>query len=154
MGSWLGSRKLSRSTAELTRMKLLIALVVVSVVSVNAGEDWKMFMKWAKTKAMESCWGEENMKLHTLNMKKAVSKCLQVDAPETDLPPFRYLNRFTNNLVQMANNRHHQSGYEHGDNDMMKMMKMMIMAKMRLCMNQDTKKKIETNFGPVEELLQ
>merc|ERR1739846_253943 len=26
-------------------------------------------------------------------------------------------------------------------------------AKMRLCMNQDTKKKIETNFGPVEELL-
>merc|ERR1712037_962568 len=27
-------------------------------------------------------------------------------------------------------------------------------AKMRLCMNQDTKKKIETNFGPVEELLQ
>ena len=111
-------------------MKLLIALVVVSAVSVNAGSDWKMFMKWAKTKAMESCWGEENMKLHTLNMKKAVSKCLQVDAPETDLPPFRYLNRFTNNLVQMANNRHHQSGYEHGDDDMMKMMKMMIMAKM------------------------
>jgi len=111
-------------------MKLLLALVVVSAVSVSAGEDWKMFMKWAKTKAMESCWGEENMKLHTLNMKKAVSKCLQVDAPETDLPPFRYLNRFTNNLVQMANNRHHQSGYEHGDDDMMKMMKMMIMAKM------------------------
>ena len=27
-------------------------------------------------------------------------------------------------------------------------------AKMRLCMNQDTKKKIETNFGPVQELLQ
>ena len=110
-------------------MKLLIALVVVSAVSVSAGEDWKMFMKWAKTKAMESCWGEENMKLHTLNMKKAVSKCLQVDAPETDLPPFRYLNRFTNNLVNMANNRH-QYGYEHGDQEMMKMMKMMIMAKM------------------------
>jgi len=110
-------------------MKLLIALVVVSAVSVNAGSDWKMFMKWAKTKAMESCWGEENMKLHTLNMKKAVSKCLQVDAPETDLPPFRYLNRFTNNLVQMANNRH-QYGYEHGDQDLMKMMKMMMMVKM------------------------
>jgi len=110
-------------------MKLLIALVVVSAVSVSAGEDWKMFMKWAKTKAMESCWGEENMKLHTLNMKKAVSKCLQVDAPETDLPPFRYLNRFTNNLVQMANNRH-RYGYEHGDAEMMKMMKMMMMMKM------------------------
>jgi len=109
-------------------MKLLIALVVVSAVSVSAGEDWKMFMKWAKTKAMESCWGEENMKLHTLNMKKAVSKCLQVDAPETELPPLRYLNRFTNNLVNMANNNH---GYGHNNEDqMMKMMKMMIMMKM------------------------
>merc|ERR1712142_274021 len=27
-------------------------------------------------------------------------------------------------------------------------------AKMKLCMNQDTKKKIETNFGPVEDLLE
>merc|ERR1719510_837210 len=27
-------------------------------------------------------------------------------------------------------------------------------AKMKLCMNQDTKKKIETNFGPVEELVE
>jgi len=111
-------------------MKLLIALVVVSAVSVSAGEDWKMFMKWAKTKAMESCWGEENMKLHTLNMKKAVSKCLQVDAPETELPPFRYLNRFTNNLVNMANNNHGY-GYNHNNEDeMMKMMKMMIMMKL------------------------
>ena len=112
-------------------MKLLIALVVVSAVSVNAGEDWKMFMKWAKTKAMESCWGEENMKLHTLEMKKAVSKCLQVDAPETELPPLRYLNRFTNNLVNMANNNHHQYGHNQGgDYNMEKMMKMMFMLKM------------------------
>jgi len=114
-------------------MKLLIALVVVSVVSVNAGEDWKMFMKWAKTKAMESCWGEENMKLHTLNMKKAVSKCLQVDAPETELPPFRYLNRFTNNLVKMGNHRdiYQTYGQSHNDGDeMVKMMKMMMMMKM------------------------
>jgi len=111
-------------------MKLLIALVVVSAASVNAGEDWKMFMKWAKTKAMESCWGEENMKLHTLEMKKAVSKCLQVDAPETELPPLRYLNRFTNNLVNMANNNHHQYGHNQGGDDMEKMMKMMFMLKM------------------------
>ena len=116
-------------------MKLLIALVVVSAVSVNAGEDWKMFMKWAKTKAFESCWGEENMKIYTLEMKKAVSKCLQVDAPETELPPLRYLNRFTNNLVNMANNnnyRHdnsHDENHQHGD-DFEKMMKMMIMVKM------------------------
>ena len=109
-------------------MKLFVVLSLASVAI--GGMDYEMTQKWQKLKTMESCWGEENMKLHTLNMKKAVSKCLQVDAPETDLPPFRYLNRFTNNLVQMANNRHHQSGYEHGDDDMMKMMKMMIMAKM------------------------
>merc|ERR1711884_668079 len=84
---------------------------------------------------MESCWGEENMKLHTLNMKKAVSKCLQVDAPETELPPFRYLNRFTNNLVNMANNNH---GYGHNNEDqMMKMMKMMIMMKMMQSFGED-----------------
>jgi len=111
-------------------MKLLIALVVVSAVSVSAGEDWKMFMKWAKTKAMESCWGEENMKLHTLNMKKAVSKCLQVDAPETELPPFRYLNRFTNNLVNMANNNHGYGYHHNNEDEMMKMVKMMLMMKM------------------------
>merc|ERR1712210_452924 len=112
------------------RMKFLIALVVVSVVSVNAGEDWKMFMKWAKTKAMESCWGEENMKLHTLNMKKAVSKCLQVDAPETELPPFRYLNRFTNNLVSMANNNQKYGQSHNNEDEVVKMMKMMMMMKM------------------------
>merc|ERR1712079_42502 len=79
----------------------------------------KMFMKWAKGKAMESCWGEDNMKLLTLNMKKAVSKCMQEDAPELDLPPFRYMNRFTNSLVSMANSRSQ-------DQDLyMMMMKMM-----------------------------
>merc|ERR1712079_618840 len=40
---------------------------------------------------------------NSLNMKKAVSKCMQEDAPELDLPPFRYMNRFTNSLVSMAN---------------------------------------------------
>merc|ERR1711981_1368881 len=39
-------------------------------------------MKWAKTKAMESC--------------------NQQDAPELDLPPLRGINRLTNNLVSMA----------------------------------------------------
>ena len=110
-------------------MKLLIALIVVSAVGVSAGEDWKMFMKWAKTKAMESCWGEENIKIHTLNMKKAVSKCLQVDAPETELPPFRYLNRFTNDLVNHANSNPGY-GQNHGEDEFRRRMKMMMMAKM------------------------
>merc|ERR1712038_1486503 len=63
------------------------------------------------------------MKLLTLNMKKAVSKCMQEDAPELDLPPFRYMNRFTNSLVSMANSRSQ-------DQDLYKMMKFVMMMKM------------------------
>merc|ERR1711997_960303 len=104
-------------------MKVLLVLAVAAAVSAHSGEDYKMFMKWAKGKAMESCWGEDSMKLLTLNMKKAVSKCMQEDAPELDLPPFRYMNRFTNSLVSMANSRSQ-------DQDLYKMMKFMMMMKM------------------------
>merc|ERR1711868_84587 len=86
-------------------------------------------MNWAKTKAMESCWGEENMKLHTLNMKKAVAKCMDEDAPELDLPPFRVMDRLVNNLVSSADE----------NEDMMKMMKFMKMKMMmmKMMMNKD-----------------
>merc|ERR1711881_471030 len=106
------------------KMKVLLVLAVVAAVSAHSGEDYKMFMKWAKGKAMESCWGEDNMKLLTLNMKKAVSKCMQEDTPELDLPPFRYMNRFTNSLVSMANSRSQ-------DQDLYKMMKFMMMMMMQ-----------------------
>merc|ERR1711878_103096 len=105
MGSWRGFVIPGRSQPNSLKMKVLLVLAVVAAVSAHSGEDYKMFMKWAKGKAMESCWGEDNMKLLTLNMKKAVSKCMQEDAPELDLPPFRYMNRFTNSLVSMANSR-------------------------------------------------
>merc|ERR1712066_164902 len=84
-------------------MKFLLTLCLLGLVA--GSEDYKMFMKWAKTKAMESCWGEDNMKAYTVNMKKAVAKCQQSDAPELDLPPFRAANRFVNNLVSMAGQR-------------------------------------------------
>merc|ERR1712218_17360 len=98
---------------------------------------------------MESCWGEENMKLLTLNMKKAVSKCLQEDAPELDLPPFRYPNRFTNKMVSMTNNNH---GYGHHDEDnMMEMMKMMMMVKMMQSFNyNDNRDHDYTRHGPCD----
>merc|ERR1712079_652808 len=51
------------------------------------------------------------------------AKCMQEDAPELDLPPFRYMNRFTNSLVSMANSRSQ-------DQDLYKMMKFMMMMKM------------------------
>merc|ERR1739848_278710 len=96
MGSWRGSEQ---TIGQNFKMKLLLALCMLGLAT--ASQDYKMFMKWAKTKAMESCWGEDNM-------KKAVAKCQQSDAPELDLPPFRAANRFVNNLVSMAGQKEHQ----------------------------------------------
>jgi len=85
-------------------MKVLAVLLLVSYVVAHGGDDYHMFKNWAKTKAMESCWGEENMKVYTVNMKKAVAKCNQVDAPELELPPYRSVDRFVNTMVSFANN--------------------------------------------------
>merc|ERR1712025_444365 len=60
---------------------------------------------------------------YTLNMKKAVAKCNQVDAPELDLPPFRRLNSFVNKMVYMADHKEDQH------DDMMEKMRMMMMMK-------------------------
>merc|ERR1711894_143478 len=143
----MGSRRGPEQTiGQDFKMKLLLAACMLGLAT--AGQDYQMFMKWAKTKALESCWGEENMKLHTVNMKKAVAKCQQVDAPELNLPPFRLLNRFTNNLVGLAYKMEDQ------DNEMQRYMQYYKFSKMKLCMYQDTKKKIEANFGPVDELVE
>merc|ERR1711981_775428 len=108
------------------KMKLLLALCLLGLAA--GSEDYKMFMKWAKTKAMESCWGEDNMKIYTVNMKKAVAKCQQQDAPELDLPPFRAINRLINNMVGMAGykeDEHHEMKYFMKFYRYMQMMKMM-----------------------------
>merc|ERR1712131_116155 len=104
---------------QVDKMRVISTVLVLVVLGVQADKDWKIFMNWAKTKAMESCWGEENMKLHTLNMKKAVAKCMDEDAPELDLPPFRVMDRLVNNLVSSADE----------NEDMVKMMKFMMMMK-------------------------
>merc|ERR1712018_182235 len=105
----MGSRRGPEQTiGQNFTMKLLLALCLLGLAA--GSEDYKMFMKWAKTKAMESCWGEDNMKIYTVNMKKAVAKCNQQDAPELDLPPFRAINRMVNNLVGMASYKEDQHG--------------------------------------------
>merc|ERR1712020_788705 len=48
---------------------------------------------------MESCWGEENMKLVMVDMKKAIAKCSHEDAPELSLPPYRSSYRFVNTMI-------------------------------------------------------
>merc|ERR1711974_264641 len=108
------------------KMKLVLALCLLGLAA--GSEDYKMFMKWAKTKAMESCWGEDNMKVYTVNMKKAVAKCQQKDVPELDLPPLRAINRMINNMVSMAGHRedqHHEMEYFQRFFRFMQMMKMM-----------------------------
>merc|ERR1712119_22101 len=105
----MGSRRGPEQTiGQNFTMKLLLALCLLGLAA--GSEDYKMFMKWAKTKAMESCWGEDNMKIYTVNMKKAVAKCNQQDAPELDLPPFRAINRLINKMVGMANYKEDQHG--------------------------------------------
>merc|ERR1712043_25336 len=98
----------------------------------------EMGQKWMKLKAMESCWGEENMKLVMVDMKKAIAKCSHEDAPELSLPPYRSAYRFTNTMINKGNE------YEH-INDMASMfakmgdtMKMMMqMMKMKNMMKND-----------------
>merc|ERR1719500_2325823 len=53
---------------------------------------------------MESCWGAENMKQYTVEMKKAIAKCSNEDAPELSLPPYRSSYRFVNAMINNGNN--------------------------------------------------
>merc|ERR1712141_926043 len=124
----MGSRRGPEQTIgqQNSKMKFLLVLCLLGLVA--GSEDYKMFMKWAKTKAMESCWGEDNMKVYTVNMKKAVAKCQQKDVPELDLPPLRAINRMVNNMVNMAGHKedqHHEMEYFARFFRFMQMMKMM-----------------------------
>jgi len=83
-------------------MKVFVVLCLASLV---LGHGDKEFKKWAKTKAMESCFGEENMKIWTVQMKKAVAKCTQQDAPELFLPQFRAPYKTVNALLEGNDNR-------------------------------------------------
>merc|ERR1711894_446201 len=66
--------------------------------------------------------GSENMKSYTVEMKKAIAKCNNEDAPELSLPPYRSSYRFVNAMIKQGNNM-----------DMLKNM----MAAMSMSMNQD-----------------
>jgi len=86
-------------------MKLFVVLALASVAI--GGMDYEMTQKWQKLKAMESCWGEENMKLVMVDMKKAIAKCSHEDAPELSLPPYRSAYRFTNTMINKGDDYEH-----------------------------------------------
>merc|ERR1712080_362305 len=57
---------------------------------------------------MESCWGEDNMKTYTVQLKKAISKCHATDAPELELPVYRSSFRFINTIMR-SGQQHQES---------------------------------------------
>jgi len=140
-------------------MKLFVVLALASVAL--GGMDYEMTQKWQKLKAMESCWGEENMKLVMVDMKKAIAKCSHEDAPELSLPPYRSAYRFTNTMINKGDDMEmmqdmfrkmmevvrsrnsnsfspyssYNSNSHHGDSKMDKMRMMMKMMKMNNMMN-------------------
>jgi len=143
-------------------MKLFVVLSLASVAI--GGMDYEMIQKWQKLKAMESCWGEENMKLVMVDMKKAIAKCSHEDAPELSLPPYRSAYRFTNTMINKGNEYEHindmasmfakmmhqmknrntfspyssmSSNSHHGDSKMDTMKMMMQMMKMKNMMKND-----------------
>jgi len=69
-------------------------------------DEEKMFNTWSNIKAMESCWGEDNMKTYMVQVKKAISKCHGTDAPELELPMFSSPFRFINTM--MTTGQQHQ----------------------------------------------
>jgi len=87
-------------------MKFLLLLALVTLVVGDYTKE--MTEQWEWMKAMESCWGEENMKLYTVNLKKAIATCNHQDAPELFLPPFRSSYRFVNTLLNGANKMENQ----------------------------------------------
>merc|ERR1712212_1073938 len=84
------------------KMKFFALLTLAAVIL--ADNEKEMVKKWIKIKAMESCWGSENMKMYTVEMKKAIAKCSHEDAPELSLPPYRSSYRFVNAMINQGNN--------------------------------------------------
>merc|ERR1712032_409731 len=94
------------------KMKFFV-LLTLAAVGLADYESKEMMSKWMQMKAMESCWGAENMKQYTVEMKKAIAKCSNEDAPELSLPPYRSSYRIVNAII----NKQRQIRQLHGQNE-------------------------------------
>merc|ERR1711931_21821 len=93
------------------KMKVLAVLLLCGLCAAwedPAQSQQEMYRSWVGMKAMESCWGEENIKTQTINLKLAVAQCSQQDAPELNLPPFRSPYKFINTLLTSADEKEQQ----------------------------------------------
>merc|ERR1712173_282434 len=104
---WKSCCSRQQVTTGSSKMKVLAVLLLCGMAAAGGfGDDHrKMFKAWAGMKALESCWGEENMKTYQIEAKLAISQCLQQDVPEINLPPFRSPYRFINTLMVSANKK-------------------------------------------------
>merc|ERR1712173_7894 len=104
---WKSCCSRQQVTTGSSKMKVLAVLLLCGMAAAGGfGRDQKkMYKAWANMKALESCWGEENMKTYQIEAKLAISQCLQQDVPEINLPPFRPPYRFINTLMVSANKK-------------------------------------------------
>merc|ERR1711970_776959 len=86
-----------------SKMKIFAVLLLATAILGMEMEHEKMFKTWTKMKAHEACWGEENTKKNTVQLKRAVAKCTHQDAPELELPIYRSPYRVVNALLNNAN---------------------------------------------------
>merc|ERR1711890_76327 len=97
------------------KMKVLGVLLLSAVALAHrpgsfqvGAQDFHTMMQWNKLKSLEKCWGEDNMRNYMAEIKKALAKCQQTDAPELELPIFRSPFKFVSSLIAGANEREQQ----------------------------------------------
>jgi len=85
-------------------MKVFTVLLLATLALGHQTQEseWRQFYKFAVGKAMESCLGKDTVNKYTVNMKKAVAKCQQQEAPELDIPPYRSMYKFVNTIIKSA----------------------------------------------------
>merc|ERR1711890_228380 len=99
---------LTKAQATKARRMKVVAVLLLATAVWGWQDEHRVFKKWSSMKAMESCWGEDNMKTYTVQLKKAISKCHATDAPELELPVYRSPFRFINTIMR--------SGQQHQEN--------------------------------------
>merc|ERR1711890_171854 len=99
---------LTKAQATKARRMKVVAVLLLATAVWGWQDEHRVFKKWSSMKAMESCWGEDNMKTYTVQLKKAISKCHATDAPELELPVYRSPFRFINAIMR--------SGQQHQEN--------------------------------------
>merc|ERR1712141_160723 len=130
----MGSRRGPEQTIGQQNFKMKFLLVLCLLGLVAGSEDYKMFMKWAKTKAMESCWGEDNMMVNNM-----VSMAGHKEDQHHEMEYFTRFFRFMQMMKMMNHDDHHSEVKTYSqmnqDSDMNMMEKFKMMKMMKEMMN-------------------